>query len=318
MATYQTTFLYELDENGNSATGKVDSQIPDGASSAVEAIDDGIIQVGETFDISFSDPTANANYAGTYTYIGHATPFSGFIAEANGQYYMFSNDEVPIGTNLNGFIAEDIPVCFAEGTRILTPLGEVPIETLRAGDLVVVPFAERRIQALRWVGHRRIEIGRMRDRHAVAPVLVRAGAFAQSVPYRDLRVSPEHAFFLEGHLVPARLLVDGVRVIHEIWCRAVTYWHLELDQHGILIADGAPAESYLDDGNRVFFENANLRELCPILDRVPGGRYGAQACAPLVSDPSDPVIMAIREAQQRDAFSSVCDSDRTAGGRARR
>ncbi|GGJ07411.1 Hint domain-containing protein [Neoroseomonas lacus] len=176
MAIYQTAFLYELDENGNSATGKVDALIANSSSSATEEIDDSIIRVGEDFEISFSDPTTNASYAGTYTYIGYATPFSGFIGERNGEYYLFSNDDIPIGTNLNGFAAEDIPVCFAQGTMILTPSGEVPVETLRAGDLVVVPFAAPRVQALRWVGHRCINVAHARHRSAVAPVMVRAAA----------------------------------------------------------------------------------------------------------------------------------------------
>lgn len=291
MAVFQTTFLYELDENGASATGKVDTLVPDSSASSVEEIDDSVIQVGEEFEITFADPGTSAIYAGTYTYIGHATPFSGFIAEAGGQYYMFSNDVIPVGTTLNGFIAEDIPVCFAEGTLILTPRGEVPVETLRAGDLVVAPLASRRVQALRWVGHRHIECATAHDRGAVAPVLVRAGALGPGVPARDMRVSPEHAFLLDGCLVPARLLIDGVEIVQETWQPSVTYWHLELDSHGILVADGALAESYLDDGNRHFFNNPGLVALRPHFERTPRGRYASHACAPLILDAADPALV---------------------------
>ncbi len=34
---------------------------------------------------------------------------------------------------------------------------------------------------------------------------------------------------------------------------SVTYWHVELDAHDILLAEGLPAESYLDWGDRPFF-----------------------------------------------------------------
>ncbi|MEO3475644.1 Hint domain-containing protein [Roseomonas sp. CAU 1739] len=291
MAVFQTSFLYELDENGNSQTGKVDSLIPNSSASAVEAIDDSIIQIGETFDINFPDPVANSIYGGTYTYIGHATPFSGFIAEAGGQYYMFSNDVIPIGTTLNGFTAEDIPVCFAEGTQILTPSGEVPVETLRAGDLVITPLASQRVQPLLWVGHRHMDCATARDRRAVVPVLLRAGALGPGVPVRDMRVSPEHAFLLDGRLVPARLLVDGIEIVQETWRPSVTYWHLELQSHGILVADGTFAESYFDDGNRQFFNNPGLVALRPGSDRTPGGRYAAHACAPPILDAADPALV---------------------------
>lgn len=302
MATFQTQFLYELDENGNSTTGKVDSLVPDSSASSVEAIDDSVVQVGETFDITFSDPSTNTTYAGTYTYIGHATPFSGFIAESGGQYYMFSDDVVPVGTTLNGFTAEDIAiVCFAEGTRILTPRGEVPVETLRAGDLVVTPLASHRVQPLTWVGHRHIDCTTARDRRDVAPVLLRAGALGPGMPARDLRVSPEHAFLLDGRLVPARLLVDGLEIIQETWCSSVTYWHLELPSHGILVADGAFAESYFDDGNRQFFNNPGLVALRPGFDRSPGGRYAELACAPPILDAADPALASRLPRRRRTA-----------------
>lgn len=291
MATFQTTFLYELDENGNSQTGKVDSLVPDSTANSVEAIDDSVIQVGETFDINFTDPITNATYGGTYTYIGHATPFSGFVAEAGGQYYMFSNDVIPVETTLNGFTAEDIPVCFAEGTQILTPGGEVPVETLRAGDLVVTPLASQRVQPLLWVGRRRIDCTTARDRRAVVPVLLRTGSLGPGVPVRDMRVSPEHAFLLDGRLVPARLLVDGIEIVQETWRPSVTYWHLELQSHGILVADGAFAESYFDDGNRQFFNSPDLVALRPGFDRTPGGRYATHACAPPILDAADPALV---------------------------
>jgi hypothetical protein len=89
----------------------------------------------------------------------------------------------------------------------------------------------------------------------VRPVRIRAGAIAQGQPRRDLLVSPDHAIFREGVLIPARLLVNGASIVAEADCASVTYYHIELDRHAILLADGLPAESYLDTGNRAMFEN---------------------------------------------------------------
>lgn len=179
-------------------------------------------------------------------------------------------------------------VCFAEGTRILTARGEVPVERLRVGDSVVTLGAAPGLRPVVWVGHRRVDVMRHRDPARVAPVLVRAGALGAGVPARDLRVSPEHALFLDGCLVPARLLVNGQNILQEAWCRAVTYWHVELEAHAILVAEGTPAESYREDGNRHLFDNAAIA--APFLDLAAPAR-GA-ACAPVLAE--GPALAPIR------------------------
>ncbi|WP_230167743.1 Hint domain-containing protein [Roseomonas sp. CECT 9278] len=180
--------------------------------------------------------------------------------------------------------------CFAEGTRILTPRGEVPVETLRAGDLVVAGAGFR---PLRWVGRTRVDLARHRAKEKVAPILLRAGALGAGVPHRDLRVSPEHAFLLGGRLVPAHLLVNGTTIVQEAWQRALTYWHLELDVHGVVVAEGTLAESYFDDGNRHLFDNAVVALHADFGAGRPGGRYATQACAPPVFSRDDPALPAI-------------------------
>ncbi len=171
-------------------------------------------------------------------------------------------------------------VCFAEGTAILTPRGEVPVEALRLGQQVVTLGPSPGLRPIRWIGRRRVEVATHRDPVQVAPVLVRAGALGPGVPQRDLRVSPAHALYIDGCLVPARLLVDGQGIVQERWCLAVTYWHVELDAHGILVAQGAPAESYRDDGNRHLFDNAAIA--APFLD-LASPAHGP-ACAPCVGE----------------------------------
>ncbi|MGI4975881.1 MAG: Hint domain-containing protein [Janthinobacterium lividum] len=168
--------------------------------------------------------------------------------------------------------------CYAAGTRIATPGSERPVEALRAGDTVTL--ATGGTAPVAWVGHRRVR--------GADPVRVVAGAFGPDLPARDLVLSPEHALFLDGHLVPARALVDGVSVVQEAW-ESVTYHHVELDRHGVMLAEGLPAESYLDTGNRASFANGLLVSLRTEFGR---GDEPATACAPLALD--GPVVNAQR------------------------
>ena len=141
----------------------------------------------------------------------------------------------------------ELVACFAEGTRILTLRGETAVESLRIGDLVV--SAQGPVRPVRWLGHRRIDCRRHERPRDVWPVRVRAGAFGPGRPFRDLLLSPDHAVFVDGLLIPIRYLMNGASVAQEN-CDDITYWHVELDRHDVLLAEGLPAESYLDTGNR--------------------------------------------------------------------
>ena len=101
--------------------------------------------------------------------------------------------------------------CFAEGTCLATPDGPVAVEALRPGMRVLTVAGCAR--PVRWVGRRRVDLTRHPAPEEVCPIRVRAGALGQGVPPRDLRLSPEHALFLDGGLVPARLLVNGSSIV---------------------------------------------------------------------------------------------------------
>ena len=176
-------------------------------------------------------------------------------------------------------------VCFAEGSRIVTPNGEDAVENLRAGDMVLaMRGGQAEFEPLRWVGFMDIAVPRNAAMAAkTAPILIKAGAIAPGMPARDLRVSPDHAMEVDGHLIPAKHLVNGSSIIQETWCRRVRYFHLELEAHGLLLSEGTWSESYLDDGNRHAFNNAAITGL--FLDFEAGrskGQYDAQACLPVL------------------------------------
>lgn len=138
--------------------------------------------------------------------------------------------------------------CFVAGTRIATPFGMAPVETLRPGD--PVRLADGAVVPVRWVGRSEIDLARHPQPSRAAPIRIRAGALADGVPSRDLLVSPEHALLLDGALTPALRLANGATIARDDGFTRVSYWHVELDRHGILLAEGAAAESYLDTGNR--------------------------------------------------------------------
>jgi hypothetical protein len=86
---------------------------------------------------------------------------------------------------------------------------------------------------------------------------VRKGALADNVPHRDLHITKGHSLYLDGVLIPVEFLVNHRSILWDDRAQEVTVFHLELDAHDVLIADGAPSESYRDDGNRWLFHNTN-------------------------------------------------------------
>lgn len=236
----------------------------------------------DTLDLQGWNAADTANDAWSLAVSGGTATFTGNAGVGNAVVTVLNYDP------------DDTAVCFVEGTLILTPSGEVPVERLRAGDLVVTPRGASPVAPLAWVGRLEVDLARQRFGDRAAPVLVKAGALAEGVPFRDLHVSPNHALFVEGHLVPARLLVNGLTVIHQRWRREVTYHHLECDRHALLVSDGALTESYLDDGNRFLFEVPGVVPMTPgfALDRAEE-RSAPAACAPVLAE-GDAALPAIR------------------------
>ena len=120
----------------------------------------------------------------------------------------------------------------------------------------------------------------------MAPIRIERDAFADNVPHRDLLLSPDHAVFVDGMLICVRQLVNGSTIRQERGWTAVDYYHVELDQHAILLAEGLPAESYLDTGNRGFFANSGAPLVLhpDLTDETDYPTREAGSCAPFVWD----------------------------------
>ncbi|MFH6784796.1 MULTISPECIES: Hint domain-containing protein [Methylobacterium] len=185
------------------------------------------------------------------------------------------------------------PVCFADGTCIRTERGDVAVEDLRIGDLAVT--ASGALRRITWIGHRRLAAGDRSLPHDQQPIRIRRNAFGPGLPARDLRLSPGHPVLVEagadgegGHLVPIMCLINGTGIAREP-AASVTYWHVELDAHDILLAEGLPAESYLDWGDRPFFTEGSDHALHNPDFVVPGL---TARCRPVAVD--GPVVEAER------------------------
>jgi hypothetical protein len=137
--------------------------------------------------------------------------------------------------------------CFVAGTRIATPQGEVPVEALKPGDDVLTVLGE--VLSIIWTGRREVDCAAHPDPERVRPVRIRAHAFAAGAPHRDLLLSPDHAVLAQGVLIPAKRLVNGT-TIRQLDCDRVTYHHVELSRHAVILSEGLPTESYLDIGDR--------------------------------------------------------------------
>jgi hypothetical protein len=159
-----------------------------------------------------------------------------------------------VDTTTGTFITTEVIPCFLPGTLIRSDRGEVAVECLTVGDTVITYGGRKR--RLCWIGTGSAQPSRG-ARGPATPIIVRKGALGDNVPYRDLHITKGHSLFIDGVLIPVEFLVNHRSILWDDLTQNVTVFHLELDEHDILIANGAAAESYRDDGNRWLFGNAN-------------------------------------------------------------
>ncbi|MFS4438512.1 Hint domain-containing protein [Paracoccaceae bacterium GXU_MW_L88] len=162
--------------------------------------------------------------------------------------------QVMLASNFDGGgFAENVEfVCFTRGTMIETETGPRAIETLSVGD--VVETATHGPQAIRWIGQRRLSAADLTRQPKLRPIRIRAGALGPGVPAADLLVSPQHRIRVQSKivarmcaadqvLIPAKrlLALDGVEIAEDV--ESTAYFHILLDHHAVITANGAPCET---------------------------------------------------------------------------
>jgi hypothetical protein len=222
---------------------------------------------GDTIDLEGFAATSRSFISGTGLVL-----HEGVLSETLGITGSFSAADFGISSDGNG--GTDITACFAAGTRISAARGKVPVERLRIGDLVKTLDAG--LQKIKWIGVRAYAAPFL-NHHLVLPIHIRVHAFGRNMPSRALTVSPGHGMFVDGAIVPAWRLVNGVSITQARHAESITYYHVELEGHAIIFAENCPAESFLDDDCRNQFHNA-----AEFSRLYPGDHTAQRSCHPRI------------------------------------
>ncbi len=140
------------------------------------------------------------------------------------------------------------PQCLLRGTTIRTADGDRKIQDLKIGDLL--PTVSGGTRPIQWIGrypYRKSDPSKPWPR-GVRPIRVARSALAPSVPHSDLFVSCWHALLLDGLLIPAGDLINGTTIerCEARECDELEYFHIKLDGHNVIYAEGAPVETMLN------------------------------------------------------------------------
>jgi len=223
--------------------------------------------------IALNDPvswTATANI----TIIGVTDAGYPVLFESGVNYYYIAANSgslfgTPLVINNTGYT-----MCFAPGTQIAMRGREVAVEGLRIGDEIVDQNGHP--VAVKWIGRQTVH--KLFSGPRMQPVRIGAGALGDGLPHSDLTVTADHGMVLDGLVINASALVNGSTIdfvpLAELPDR-VTYYHVETEAHDVILANGAPAETFIDYAGRQAFDNhADYLDL-----------YGADRIIPEMSRP---------------------------------
>ncbi|MEM9436046.1 MAG: Hint domain-containing protein [Pseudomonadota bacterium] len=234
----QDTFRAELDDHGNPTPDAKGSFIGDHVDGGFKGNDHDTLDLrgtathGGSLKVTKTGPDFNGN--------GH----DGFV-----EYF---DDDGKLLGKLKFEEIEKIIVCFTPGTSIITPRGEVAVETLKPGDKVIT--RDNGLQEIAWTGARELTAEEMDEAEELRPVLIKAGALGPNLPERDMMVSPQHRVLMANDrtqlyfderevLVAAKHLVgiDGVTRASNV---NTTYIHFMCAKHEVVLSDGAWTETF--------------------------------------------------------------------------
>jgi hypothetical protein len=245
MASFVSEYAYVLvDDGGNQYTTSSAFIITTNASDG-EA--DTTFEAGDVI-------TATSLPDGGLTYLGwYLDGWIGVTQDGNTIYYL-SNEILPVPSSFTASTDAFTP-CFLAGTLIATPAGDRPVETLAVGDPVTT--ADERSVPVRWVGRRTV-VSAFGPGPEQAPVEIAADAFGPGLPARPLRLTADHALLVDGVLVQAGALVGTAarRLTAAELGERYTVYHVETEAHGLILAEGVAAETFLDTVTRRRFDNA--------------------------------------------------------------
>jgi hypothetical protein len=208
--------------------------------------------LGDTIQLDGITATSSTFNNNTLTLLNGGSAVASLLVEEPGG---LGNNGFTVSSSNGNTLIEEHPLCYLRGTRIRTPHGDQPIESLRIGDEVITRHAVPR--RIKWIGRQSYSaafVARNQDKH---PVRITAGALDGTLPLRDLLVSPGHSLLLADRLILAKSLINGITIRQETPTTQLDYFNIELDQHDCILAEGAWGETYADaPGMRAQFHNA--------------------------------------------------------------
>jgi hypothetical protein len=274
---------YTFDSHASSGSPSwIISYTVNGPATMTATIDDGLISVGD--EVSFSHPTVPVIFNGQLADAGITGQTAYYLGTGvfNGQTgYLFGNAPTIAG-NTEFFAVFDSAIddttgsafkawsdntasqslgstalvaCFLEGTLIETPDGARQVETLGTGDVIVTQGGAT--TAVKWIGRQTI-MPRFGPAERHMPVRFVTGSLGNSIPHTDLTVTADHGMLVEGVICHAGALVNGTTItlvpLAEMG-ESFTVYHIETETHEIILANGAPAETFIDNVSRRVFDN---------------------------------------------------------------
>jgi hypothetical protein len=221
-----------------------------GYTSTSDVIDD----EGLTFaDVSSYTITGSASDQTISLTASNGTSFTFAVSGSGFTDGSYTKTSGPLHLTVDASGGTEIAACFLSGTRIATPSGPALVENLKIGDQVLT--IDGHILPVRWIGRNTVS-ARLADPLRAMPIRISAGALSDGIPQRDLLLSPEHALLIDGLLVQASALVNGLSITRESWMpETFVYYHVEVEHHSLIFAEGAAAETFVDNIARTVFDN---------------------------------------------------------------
>lgn len=219
------------------------SLFEDDFSFTVKSMDD-----GDIFDITGWDDVDIVGTVYTFTYTGADGLEHSFTIDAQSTN---GDDGVDVVQVLHK--GTDVALlCFGRDTLIETENGPIPVQTLREGDLVLC--GDGHFRPICWIGSRKLDQDTLRAKPDWQPIRLRAGALGEGQPKRDLTLSPQHGVLLRDWraellfgehevFVPAKHLVNDLTITRDLSCQEVEYFHIMLDEHHTVLAEGLECET---------------------------------------------------------------------------
>ena len=278
----------------NSANGneiKV-SDINDASLTITLAVAHGTLTLNGTTGLTVSgNGTSTITFSGTLNNLNnalngldyHTTSTNTTVGNVDDTLTITTSDGHTGGTDTDT-VQIDV-ICFYPGTLVRTPDGEVRVESLARGDLVMT--SDGRTLPVSWLGRQTVS-RRFADPLRVLPIRIKAGALAENVPSRDLLLSPDHAVLVDGALIQAGGLINGTSIVRETNTPPVfTYYHVEVDDHSLILAENTPAETFVDNVDRMNFDNwAEHQALYPdgkVIEELPYPRAKSHRQVPVAT-----------------------------------